>query len=267
MPSLADSTAIAGLVLIVALAALAAAVLWQVRVVGGAMAEMREDLRKVLEAVRELKAPKKARTQESQVSQARSDDLDNRLLHETTVLINQRFDKFFSELETEIAGIRTQIERLGAQIVAPIPKLQAMAVAGGVEFVTGAASLPGTGLKPFVPEMVDSYNRSEADFRDRYAPRTAELQEGKQLAPHSAGSFWIVESPFSDYYCLPRPRRITPNFHENVGLKQLFRYDGYDPKGPERDFSVEQPATLLPGSGYGWSVIDRGVLQLRNRED
>lgn len=190
--------------------------------------------------------------------------LDDRTLHRIEAAISENIGRFDREMQKELQMLERSIERLKEQIAGELPKIRALTVTAGAENVAIKASPHPQPERTFLAELIQIYNRSTDDLRSRYNAKTAQLQ-GRRLVQHDAGSFWVVEAPEGEHFCIPRTRKMTPTDHENVGLKSLFTYDGYDPNGPDRDIYVEKPAKLLADSA-GWILGDRGVLRFIEQE-
>jgi hypothetical protein len=114
----------------------------------------------------------------------------------------------------------------------------------------------------FFQTMVDDYNfASQEEFRSRFSPRAAEFDGIRILKPRDGGSFWIVRSTVDgSTFCVPRPRKITATLHENIGLKNLFQYAGYNPAGREQGFRLEAPAEIVDENDGSWVVRQMGRL-------
>lgn len=222
--------------------------------------------RGVVRLLHELKeAVNKPRGKDGQSGHGKGGHLDDRAIQKIQALITDKFTVFDGNMTHELEIMKRSIEKLGAQLNPAPPKPQTLPAAVAADT---PAVAPGAPMQPpnrFASELTQAYNRSPDDFRTRFNAKTAQLQ-GKQLVPHDAGSFWIVESRDGDSFCVPRTRKITPIDHDNVGLKVLFSYDGYDPNGPDRDIYMEQPATVMASSGSGWTLRDRGCLRFSEQE-
>ncbi len=180
------------------------------------------------------------------------------------------------EIKVEISGLREAVQRSAAMTRSYSSPPPGTGRPSDAEMhsvspePTALASTSGDVVspeRPFLQELVESYNSfPHDDFRRRFSPRPAQLAGKTQLVPHDAGSFWIVGAPTGESYCLPRPGKITPTLHENVGLRNLFLYDGYNPSGPERAFSLDQPARVIPSSDSAWTVGNLGRLRIKAEE-
>ena len=193
-------------------------------------------------------------------------------LEEITRLIDESRDKQARTLKLDVEtaigphlrDIRLELSRLREAVDRPLasdfPKVPA-----GVP-VVGVAGPAEISEKPFVDQLIEGYNSLRLeDFRKRFIPRSAQF-DNSQFSAHGAGSFWIVESPSGEAYALPRPRKITPIHHDNVGLRHVFAYTGYNPTGPEQSFCLDSPAVVCSDSDSRWSLRSPGRLRLNPEE-
>jgi hypothetical protein len=234
--------------------------------------------RKVLASLEEIKAKKQAPNLNQQVQQPKPSSAiaDLSVVTRLEGMLQSRFDNLLNEIGTDLAELKASIEKLNVSrstapaepaVVAADPARGPVIELAARVAVEGRSRLDSD--QSLVRNLIRTYNASNDEFKAQFNPKAAQLVQGKQtpvqLAPHDAGSFCIVEL-LGRCYCVPRPRKITPILHENVGLGLLFRCDGYDPKGPDMNFCLEKPASLTADSDSGWSLREPGQIRVKSEE-